>query len=950
MLEHDLNAQLDGARRACQRQDALGFAWRALKYAPLALLALFAADLIWQLDARWRAGLGVAALAAAGACAGWAIYLAGARRQSLERTARLLESREPSLGSKLINYLQLRTEAAAQPPLTRQLTEMALADYSARLAKIDLNPLTRLPELRRLMRQTGIALGLGAILFACFFPISTLEVLRFADPFGDHPPYSSIRIEIAEPAADGATVVYNQGIVIKATAAGHRPGELYLSFYDPAKPAEVRTVPMFSKGDLGFLQEIAGVKSDLLVYAHTRDGASVSRKRLVKVALTPMLDHAFVTITPPAYTGLKPAETPFDFKEVRALAGSQIQFRVRSNRPLSGGSIEMQSEGAPAAPILMQPSAENEVIGAFQAADSGRLKFSMVDVAHHVSQQNLSASLTVTHDQPPEVHIEQPEGDSFVCEDFKVQARVVATDDYGLKNVQIHRALNDRFSAPKSISYPIGTTAATEHADFDIADLGVQPGDVISFFAEAVDTCPEAHLVRSQTVHLMVISTEDYNNSLRERSDISDIEGKYSDLLSEFQEDVDEQKAISDQIAAIQAAKPSQASQEQIDKLLAQQSELNQKLADMAGRMEKFVRDKPLYDIEKDLQQILTQKAAEIRASLAESNSTLQKVAQPPPPGGASQEKRLEALASLHKQSDAQLAQLQQSHQDAENKIVPPLEDAEKMNALISDLNQFKTLYEAQAATVEQVSPMQHLVHLSDTDLLALKQAAGTEREMQWGLEEVAAHLRAHAKDAEKLFPKAANSARDFADGMERASLSGLAGHAAVPMLAGAANDSYQSAENLRQEMDKFFHDAESQGSGEGPMCTEMDKYLRLNRGLSPGETFKQMAQGQKSGFGKGGQGSGSQGQGGPAGYASAVGENIGLLGSETFSGQPQHSGDGGHSQLKPSGPGQTAQAVDSDVLRGVPDVTRATGGVQTEGTVEGYRDAIDAYFNTITK
>ena len=35
-----------------------------------------------------------------------------------------------------------------------------------------------------------------------------------------------------------------------------------------------------------------------------------------------------------------------------------------------------------------------------------------------------------------------------------------------------------------------------------------------------------------------------------------------------------------------------------MDKLLARQSELNQKLADMADRMEKFVRDKPLYDVE----------------------------------------------------------------------------------------------------------------------------------------------------------------------------------------------------------------------------------------------------------------------------------------------------------------------------------------------------------------
>jgi hypothetical protein len=39
-----------------------------------------------------------------------------------------------------------------------------------------------------------------------------------------------------------------------------------------------------------------------------------------------------------------------------------------------------------------------------------------------------------------------------------------------------------------------------------------------------------------------------------------------------------------------------------------------------------------------------------------------------------------------------------------------------------------------------------------------------------------------------------------------------------------------------------------------------------------------------------------------------------------------------------------------ADVLSGVQDANRATSAVQPENTVEAYRDAIDAYFNTITK
>ena len=125
------------------------------------------------------------------------------------------------------------------------------------------------------------------------------------------------------------------------------------------------------------------------------------------------------------------------------------------------------------------------------------------------SLPNLSANLTVTHDLPPDIRIENPPSDSFVCEDFKVEARITATDDYGLKTVR-DPPRAERACFPRREPSPTTRSRPGDRAreTFDIKDLGVQPGDTISFFAEAVDTCPEPHLARSKTVHLMVISTD----------------------------------------------------------------------------------------------------------------------------------------------------------------------------------------------------------------------------------------------------------------------------------------------------------------------------------------------------------------------------------------------------------------------------------------------------------
>ncbi len=164
------------------------------------------------------------------------------------------------------------------------------------------------------------------------------------------------------------------------------------------------------------------------------------------------------------------------------------------------------------------------------------------------SQGDAEGALTVTHDLPPEVRLTQPESDSFVAMDFKLQAQIEASDDYGLREVRFHRGLNGVFSAPRIFNYTNIVRDSRETFDFNFAELGVQPGDVISLFAEAVDNAPQPHLSRSQMVRLQVISVEDYNNSLREQTDIADAEAKYAELNDDLQALIEQQKQLGEEM------------------------------------------------------------------------------------------------------------------------------------------------------------------------------------------------------------------------------------------------------------------------------------------------------------------------------------------------------------------------------------------------------------------
>ncbi len=225
MLNRHLQEQLAAAGRRWQQQSALKLGLRALAYVSGALVLGFVLDVVWHLDAGPRVALDGLLLAATLAVACAVFYVAQLRRTRPEQVARLLESRDLSLGSRLINALQLGQQAGqpGQSEATRALSERALAGYAADLGQRDLRPLAKSPTLRRELRAALLGMGAIALLLAVLYPISRLEFLRFLDPFGDHPPYSFTQIEITEP-AEGAQVDYNGHILIKARTGWASPG------------------------------------------------------------------------------------------------------------------------------------------------------------------------------------------------------------------------------------------------------------------------------------------------------------------------------------------------------------------------------------------------------------------------------------------------------------------------------------------------------------------------------------------------------------------------------------------------------------------------------------------------------------------------------------------------------------------------------------------------------
>lgn len=949
--------RLAAATRILQGERGATLFLRACPWLLGFVAAVFVADVIFHFEAKARVGLDLLFLGLLIGIAAIAAWIAKIRERTLEHTARVLEARDAHLGSKLINILQLRDQANDESlaPLTRNLARMAIDGYSAELDGVDLQQLARTDGVRSEAKRSAYWFaGFGALLLLCS-GVAKTEFLRYLDPFGDHPPYSFTQIEIRDPGIDDAQVVYGQNLMVTAKTTGHHPGELFLSYHSPAAPERVTTLPMFDKGDKGFTQQIEGVTTDLVLVAHNKKWHSLSKQRRVRVILTPKLDSAFVKVTPPAYTGLKTDERPLQFKTLKALAGTELTFRLRSNRPLTEGQVELVRAPGDSEVFAMVPSAENEVSGTITAKESGRLAFTLVDRDGHPSQESWECALQVTHDLEPDIQITNPPGDSFVAMDFIIEALIEANDDYGVKTVRIHQALNGVYGEPRATKYETVTRNARETLNLDLKTMDLKSGDTITLFAEAVDTAPEPHLARSQTVTLTVITVEEYNQFLRERTDLDDISNKYSDLLNQFHDLVERQRAISEQSEALQkqlAREPGGGAQKKFDELVARQSEVNTQLNKLAERMDTFVRDQPLYDIEAELKETLQAKANEIRESTKVNDTATQSAASRTTNSQGQRELNEPIVSDFKSASDQQLAKLGGAENKAREEMLNPLEDLALMQEIMKDLNRIKDLDAAQRELAQQAKAYDRSSPLNREDQLALKDLAAQQKAIGDALKEVRDKLRNDAHAAEEKFPKASESALKIADMMDDLRLQMHAGKATDAMLQARGDQSAQLSQRVSDELSKLFSNCQGQGRG---MSNEVDSYLSLQRGMNPGRNFQQMMQCRKFGSGKepgSGMGIGATGMGGESGYAMSAQPDAAVLGNEsrmqdTKSSRP---GSKGYSQMKADAEPVPSTTEKADATKGIQPVDRQSDAMQVQSPIEQYSDLVEKYFKAITK
>jgi hypothetical protein len=380
-----------------------------------------------------------------------------------------IEKRTPEFGGRVETYVEMQD---SRNPMRELLAEDALHVAGNHPAEKQVAQ----KEFTLALSAAGIAVA--ALLFLAVAGPGNhaygVRHLWFGWAFPDLLPPQSIEVS---PGDDG---IRKGGTVhVRATMHGFEPGQAWVhaSFAD----GEWQQVEMSDAADT-FEFTFFSIREPLEYFVSAANARSPTYR--VSVVDLPVIENLALTYHYPEWTGREP-ETIDPGGDVRAVAETEVEIQLRSDRPMSPGDLVVDDKVIP-----LRIDGETAT-ARFSVRQDGQY-FVAAKVGGELIRLTDDYFITLLDDDIPKIEFTRPGRDWSASSIEEVTTGITAEDDFALESLELRYSVNG--SDWQSIELPVDTNIAeVDHVFFlesmsqDPAESALVPGDLISYFAVATD-------------------------------------------------------------------------------------------------------------------------------------------------------------------------------------------------------------------------------------------------------------------------------------------------------------------------------------------------------------------------------------------------------------------------------------------------------------------------------
>ncbi len=375
---------------------------------------------------------------AVAAMAAWWIGLRLIREASgLFNAARLMESADARMHEKLLAAVELSREEPDNLPDSPEFRALLQDDVARQL--LSFNASKVLPS--SLNRRWYIALGAVVVLITGLSFVGDLHLpgfmARAALPFANIGRPSSTKVRILTPPNGHALVAFASSVPLGVQIDGRIPKRILVETQSNGGKSSRMEL---SHAGVNRFDGSVGIGQNSVRY-RVLAGDAITPWYTLDARPRPRIVEFIKKITPPAYTGLPEETLTEDHGDISTLEGSRVTLTMRANQPIEKATASLLPE-LDAVKLSVE---QKEVLqAAFEVngrSDAWQLALTAGET-HFTNEESAPWRVETIPDLPPAIVITQPREQLEVRGDDEVTIMGHATDDVGLKKVDLSYAIN----------------------------------------------------------------------------------------------------------------------------------------------------------------------------------------------------------------------------------------------------------------------------------------------------------------------------------------------------------------------------------------------------------------------------------------------------------------------------------------------------------------------------